>query len=37
MNPAPLSPRARTSALKKLASQHLDVLVIDSAAPPVAN
>ncbi|KRC50120.1 MULTISPECIES: glycerol-3-phosphate dehydrogenase/oxidase [unclassified Nocardioides] len=28
MNPAPLSPRARTGALKKLAGQHLDVLVI---------
>lgn len=28
MNPAPLSPRARTAALKRLRSQQLDVLVI---------
>lgn len=28
MNPAALSPRARSAALKKLESQHLDVLVI---------
>ncbi|HYG93576.1 MAG TPA: glycerol-3-phosphate dehydrogenase/oxidase, partial [Nocardioides sp.] len=28
MNPAALSPRARTSALKKMATQHLDVLVV---------
>ncbi|KRB73948.1 glycerol-3-phosphate dehydrogenase [Nocardioides sp. Root190] len=28
MNPAALSPRARTAALKRLSTQHLDVLVI---------